>query len=66
MVLVGLTHLNVGQDQLTGIFDAVAAIVQAVLTLIAGVMTFAGMVRKLWITINVHQQATTGTTTPQQ
>jgi hypothetical protein len=55
MLLVGLAHLNVGQDQLTLLFDAVANLVQAVLTAVASVMTVYGLARKLWNTIKAHQ-----------
>jgi hypothetical protein len=60
MVFIGLAHLNVGQDQLTGIIDGGATVLQDVLMLISAAMTFWGMARKVWITIKVHQQ-TTGT-----
>jgi hypothetical protein len=58
MTISGLAHLNIGQDQLTGIFDTFASLVQAGLTLISYVVMFIGLARKLWNTIEVHQQAT--------
>ena len=59
MFAVGLAHLNIGQDQLTALFDAVAALVQTLFTVVAAVLTVYGMVRKLWNTIKAHQQAQT-------
>jgi hypothetical protein len=55
MAAAGLAHFNVGQDQLTGIFDVVAGLVQVVLTIVAALVTAYGLVRKLWNTIKVHQ-----------
>lgn len=63
MVLVGLAHLNVGQDQLTTLIDGIADVIQYLLALISVSMTVVGMARKIWLTIKVHQQATG--TTPQ-
>jgi hypothetical protein len=64
MALSGLTHINVGQDQLNMLIDGLASVVQAVLTVVSAVMVFVGMVRKLWITIHTHQAVVTGTDTP--
>jgi hypothetical protein len=66
MALAGVTHINVGQDQLNTLIDGFAAIVQTLLTVVSAVMVFVGMVRKLWITIHTHQAVVTSTdpTTP--
>lgn len=55
MAVAGIAHFNVGQDQLSAIFDTVAAIVQVALSIVAAVMTGWGLLRKLWNTIQVHQ-----------
>jgi hypothetical protein len=59
MVLIGLAHLNVGQDQLNAIIDGGATVLQDALMLVSAGMTLWGMARKVWITIKVHQQTTT-------
>jgi hypothetical protein len=61
IAISGLAHLNVGQDQMTGLIDGVANVIQYALALVSGVMMVWGMARKIWLTIKVHQQ-TTGTT----
>ncbi len=47
MFMLGLIHLNVGQEDLNVLIDSIAAIVQLVLSLIAVVMTTVGLIRKL-------------------
>jgi uncharacterized membrane protein (GlpM family) len=59
MILIGLTHINVGQDQLSAIVDGVSTFVQDALMLVSAAITLFGFGRKLWNTIKVHQQATT-------
>jgi uncharacterized membrane protein (GlpM family) len=63
MILIGLTHLNVGQDQLSALVDGACTLLQDALMLVSAVMTAYGLARKVWTTIKVHQQVTT--TTPQ-
>lgn len=55
MIVAGVAHINVGQDTLSTIFDSVAGLVQAGLTIVAAGMTAYGLLRKLWTTIKVHQ-----------
>lgn len=58
MILIGLAHLNVGQDQLSTIVDGACTLIQDALMLVSAVMTVYGLVRKVWTTIKVHQQVT--------
>ena len=55
MAVAGIAHFNVGQQQLSDIFDAIAQIVQVLLTIVATAMTAYGLLRKLWNTIQAHQ-----------
>lgn len=48
MVLIGLGHLNLGQDQLTELVNGFCTLIEAVLTLVSAAMTFFGIVRKVW------------------
>lgn len=51
MFAVGMTHWNIGVDQLTQLFDMVVLVVQDALILIAGVMGVVGFCRKLAVTL---------------
>jgi len=51
MAVLGLAHINLGQDQLTGIVDALVNVVQIALTLFSAVATLYGLVRKVWNTV---------------
>lgn len=55
MSLAGLAHIDIGQEQLTDIFDTLAGLVQVGLSLAAIAMTGVGLLRKLWATIRAHQ-----------
>lgn len=61
IALLGLTHVDIGPDQLNALIDGLSTIVQDVLTLVSAVVMFIGVARKVWLTIKVHQQVT-GTT----
>ena len=51
MSIVGLAHLNLGQDQLTAFFDGVATLVQTLLTVVAAGIALYGAARKIWNTV---------------
>lgn len=51
MYVVGVAHLNLGQDQITAVFDAVAGFLQALLTVVAMGLTLYGAVRKIWLSL---------------
>lgn len=59
MAAIGLAHFNIGQDQLTALFDASTGFIQAALSLVAKAMVAYGLARKLILTVKVHQQVTT-------
>jgi hypothetical protein len=56
MFLLGVIHLNVGQEDLNLLIDSIAAIVQLVLALVAVIMTALGLLRKLLNTFLLPNQ----------
>jgi hypothetical protein len=46
--VLGLAHLNVGQDQATELVDAFVNLVTALLTVVGTALTLVGAVRKVW------------------
>lgn len=51
MVILGLAHVQLDSSTVTGVIDAFFAIVQAILTLVSVVVTFVGLVRKIYRSI---------------
>jgi len=51
MTVLGLAHINLGQDQITGLVDGLVGFVQAALTLISAIATLWGILRKIWLTV---------------
>lgn len=51
MSVVGFEHWSLGQDQITAVFDAVAAFIQGFLAVVAYAITLYGAVRKVIYTI---------------
>lgn len=51
MSIVGFEHLNLGQDQITAIFDGVANFVQGALMTVGYAIAVYGVVRKAFYTI---------------
>lgn len=51
MFIAGLSHINLGQDTLTAIFNNVSIFVQAVLLVVGTGATLYGALRKVWLTI---------------
>ena len=51
MVFLGLAHVNLGQDQLTAIVDAIVSLVQGLLMVISALATLYGLGRKVWLTL---------------
>src|SRR4051794_26291816 len=65
MVLAGIAHLNLGSDELSVLFDALASVLQAALTIVSAVLTIYGLFRKLLNTIKQHQALTNPNSTQQ-
>ena len=57
MFAVGIAHLNLGQDQVTGIFDSATAFVQTSLAVVGTAITLYGAVRKAYYTMFPPQQS---------
>ena len=51
MPLVGLTHLNLGVDQLTEIVNTLALVVQYALMLVGALMALYGAARKAYLNV---------------
>lgn len=51
MYVVGVAHLNLGQDQITAVFDAATGFLQSLLTVVATGLTLYGAMRKVWLSI---------------
>jgi len=48
---LGLAHVNLGQEQLTGIIDATVAFIGAALQAIGYAIALWGVIRKAWYTV---------------
>lgn len=55
LVAAGLTHVNVGQEDLNNLIDGIAGLINALLTAISAIMITFGALRKLWRSIKAHQ-----------
>lgn len=53
MLLVGLNHISVGQDQVSGIIDALSNIVIGIGSVVSSVMVAWGLIRKLLVEIGL-------------
>jgi len=58
LVITGLTHINLGQQELTEIIDGIVSLVVTGTALLSAVMGFIGVMRKIgvrlgWIKSNV-------------
>jgi hypothetical protein len=57
MVFLGLAHVNLGQDQLTAVVDAIVNVFQDGLMLISAGATLYGIVRKVWLSLSASHAA---------
>ena len=53
LVLSGIAHVNVGQEQISQFIDALVNIVVASTTLISTVAIFVGIVRKILVAVGI-------------
>lgn len=56
MLVIGMAHWNIGQDQLTQLFDGIVAVVQDALILVAAVVAVVGFARKLILSVQGQNQ----------
>jgi hypothetical protein len=54
--LLGLTHINLGNDTVNTVIDGVSLVIQDVMVAVGAAGTLFGVVRKAWLTVTGKNQ----------
>ena len=53
LLVAGLTHLNLGQEDLTNLADAIVSATVAISTAVSAIMVVVGLVRKMLVVLGI-------------